>query len=93
MDADCATLLRVDPFTAFLAVRKANAPSSINAEITTRIPPSIAAPACTRFRTGRELLRSGRHSREGMGLMKHHVTALPLPSHPILNRLIPFAPS
>lgn len=52
VDADCATLTRVDPFTAFLAVRKA---TRITHQREYDTHPAIELqPGMYEFRTGRE---------------------------------------
>ncbi len=52
VDADCATLTRVDPFTAFLNVRKATRLTH-QREYDTH-PPIELQPGMYEFRTGRE---------------------------------------
>ena len=52
VDADCATLTRVDPFTAFLAVRKAT--RLVHQREYDTHPPIELQPGMYEFRTGRE---------------------------------------
>lgn len=52
VDADCATLTRVDPFTAFLNVRKAT--RLVHQREYDAHPPIELQPGMYEFRTGRE---------------------------------------
>jgi hypothetical protein len=52
VDADCATLTRVDPFTAFLNVRKAT--RIVHQREYDTHPPIELQPGMYEFRTGRE---------------------------------------
>ena len=52
VDADCATLTRVDPFTAFLNVRKAT--RLVHQREYDTHPPIELQPGMYEFRTGRE---------------------------------------
>lgn len=52
VDADCATLTRVDPFTAFLNVRKAT--RLVHQRDYDTHPPIELQPGMYEFRTGRE---------------------------------------